>query len=97
MRASFNLVKHFANRNTIYQPRVSEPQNFLHLEHLQNPVQSGMTTEPNNSPILEGATLEQARQRETLKVVSAILGLIVSIVVFVIWVPGGASTALRGS
>ena len=39
--------------------------------------------------------LEQARQRETLKVIGAILGLIVSIVVFVIWVPGGASTALR--
>jgi STE24 endopeptidase len=54
-----------------------------------------MTSEPNNTPILEGAVLEQARQRETLKVIGAILGLIVSIVMFVIWVPGGASTALR--
>ena len=55
-----------------------------------------MTSEPN-TPILEGATLEQARQRETLKVIGAILGLIVSIVVFVIWVPGGASSALRNA
>ena len=63
-----------------------------------SPVESGMTSDsssnPNNTPILEGVILEQARQRETLKVVSAILGLIVSVVMFMIWVPGGASTAL---
>jgi STE24 endopeptidase len=64
-----------------------------------SPLELGMnsdpTSEPGNSPILEGAVLEQARQRETLKVISAILGLIVSVVMFVIWIPGGASTALR--
>jgi STE24 endopeptidase len=66
----------------------------------EDPVESGMTSsDPTNpsgtSPILEGATLEQARQRETLKVIGAILGLVVSGITFILWVPGGAATALR--
>ncbi len=49
----------------------------------------------NFSPILNDADLQKARARERLRVLNAIIGLVVSVAVFVIWVYAGAGVALR--
>ena len=49
----------------------------------------------NLSPILNDADLQKARARERLRVLNAIIGLVVSIAVFLIWVYAGAGVALR--
>lgn len=51
--------------------------------------------EANLQPILNDTDLEKARARERLRVINAIIGLGLSVVVFLVWVYGGASVALR--
>ncbi len=45
--------------------------------------------------ILNPADLEKARARERLRVTQAIIGLVMSVLVFLVWVYGGLSVALR--
>ncbi len=52
-------------------------------------------TEPNRTPILEGQPLQDARQRERLSVLNAILSLILSIVVLSLFITTAASSGLR--
>lgn len=51
--------------------------------------------EAHLQPILNDADLLKARARERLRVINAIIGLGVSVAVFLVWVYGGAGVALR--
>lgn len=52
-------------------------------------------TEQSQPAILSGSDLEKARAREKENVISSILGLALALVLFLVWVYGGVSSALR--
>ena len=54
-------------------------------------------TEQSQPAILSGSDLEKARAREKENVISSILGLALALVLFLVWVYGGVSSALRGA